>query len=138
MSNEPRRPWFAICWFAAWGLFQALAVASVLQGTWRRPAAFPAGAYEALIYPDMFFVPLYFLSAALLYARHWLGSVSALIASGGIVYVMIYLLALAHFSGLLNIVADGLFLTCTVVASWQVVAVSRQRWAHPAGVSQDG
>ena len=31
-------------------------------------------AYESLIYPDMFFIPLYFLAATLLFRRHWLGA----------------------------------------------------------------
>jgi hypothetical protein len=114
------RPWFAICWFATWGLFQAVAVAAVMRGTWPRPPAFPAGSYEALVYPDIFFVPLYFLTAALLYKRHWLGSVSALVAGGGIIYAMIYLLALARLSGPVNTIGDGLFLTCTVGSMWQV------------------
>jgi hypothetical protein len=133
VSNEPSRPWFAIGWLAAWGTFQAFAVASVLQGTWHRPAAFPAGLYEALIYPDMVFIPLYFVSAVLLYKRHWLGSVSALLASGGIVYVMIYLLALARLSGVVNVIGDGLFLAFTVVSIWQVVAFSRQQTARRGG-----
>ena len=42
------RAWFAICWFTFWGLFQAFAVLSVMSGTWVRPEAFPAGAYESL------------------------------------------------------------------------------------------
>ena len=114
------RAWFAISWFTIWGLFQGFAVFSVLNGTWRRPEAFPAEAYESLIYPDMFFVPLYLLTAALLLRRHWLGSVLALVAGGGIVYVMIYLLALSEFSGAVNLIADGFFLACTLVALWQV------------------
>ena len=73
--TEIGRAWFSICWFATWGLFQGFAVFSVLNGTWERPAAFPAGAYESLIYPDMFFIPLYLLAATLLFRRHWLGSV---------------------------------------------------------------
>ena len=72
--SEPIRPWFAIGWFLAWGLFQMFAVISVLNGTWERPAAFPAGVYEALFWPDMLFVPLYVATAALLWRRHWLGT----------------------------------------------------------------
>lgn len=47
--SGPTRPWFAIGWFLTWGLFQAFAVVSVLNGTWERPAAFPAKVYDALI-----------------------------------------------------------------------------------------
>jgi hypothetical protein len=114
------RAWFAICWFTIWGLFQGFAVFSVLRGTWERPDAFPVRAYESLIYPDMFFVPLYLLTAALLLKRHWLGSVLAFVAGGGIVYVMIYLLALSGFSGPVNLIADGIFLVCTLLSLWQV------------------
>ena len=103
---------FAICWFAIWGLFQGFAVFSVLNGTWERPEAFPAGVYEALIYPDMVFIPFYLLTAGLLFCRHWFGSILAFVTGGGIVYVMIYLLALSGFSGASNLVADGVFLAC--------------------------
>ena len=113
------RPWFAIGWFTFWGLFQGFIVFSVLSGTWERPPAFPQEAYESLIYPDMFFIPLYLLTATMLYRRHWLGSVSAFVAGGGIIYVMIYLLALG-FSGIDNVIMDGIFLVCTLVSLWQV------------------
>ena len=118
--NDIARPWFAIGWFLAWGLFQMFAVISVLNGTWERPAAFPSGVYEALIWPDMLFVPLYLAAAALLWRRHWLGNILALAAGGGILYAMIYLLALSGLSGAVNIVADSLFLVCTLAALWQV------------------
>jgi hypothetical protein len=127
MGSDRARPWFAICWLAAWGLFQTLAVVSVLGGTWQRPPAFPKDVYEALIYPDMCFVPFYFLSAVLLYRRHWLGSASALVASGGIIYVMIYLLALSRLSGSVNVIGDSVFLACTVGSVWQIASRMRQR-----------
>ena len=111
---------FAIGWFAFWGLFQAYAVASILAGIWERPPAFPVEAYESLIYADMVFIPLYFLSAILLYRRHWLGNVSAFVAGGGIIYAMLYLFALSGFSGAVNLIADGIFLVCTLGALWQV------------------
>lgn len=120
LKHDTGRPWFAIGWFAVWGLFQAFAVASVINGTWRRPEAFPGGAYESLIYPDMLFVPIYLITAVLLMQRHWLGNVLAFAAGGGIVYVMIYLLALSRLSGNVNLLADGMFLICTVVSLWQV------------------
>ena len=120
-QRASRRPWFAIVWFALWGLFQAFAVASVLAGSWERPPAFPAEAYEALIYPDMVFIPLYFVTAVVLYWRHWLGRVSAFVAGGGIIYAMVYLVALSGFSGAENLIADGIFLACTLGALWQVV-----------------
>src|SRR5688500_7122171 len=119
------RPWFAIVWFTIWGVFQLFAVVSVLNGTWEQPEAFPTAVYESLIYPDMFFIPLYLLTAALLLKRHWLGSVFACVASGGVIYVMIYLLALSGFSGTVNIVADSLFLACTLASLWQVAHRAR-------------
>jgi hypothetical protein len=56
------RPWFAIVWFMIWGVFQAYAVASIFAGTWQKPEKFPEEAYFSLIYPDMFFIPLYLLT----------------------------------------------------------------------------
>jgi hypothetical protein len=114
------RPWFAIVWFAIWGLFQAYAVASILTGRWHKPEAFPQDAYVSLIYPDMFFIPIYLLTSALLLRRHWLGGVLAFVAGGGIIYVMVYLLALSRLSGSANLIADGSFLACTVASLWQV------------------
>jgi hypothetical protein len=114
------RPWFTIVWFAVWGLFQAFAVVSIVIGTWRKPEAFPGEAYRSLIYPDMFFIPLYLLTAALLMARHPFGIVCGLFAAGGVVYVMIYLFALSGLKGAVNLAADGLFLLCTLLAVWQL------------------
>ena len=101
----------------------------MLNGTWERPAAFPAGAYESLIYPDMLFIPLYSLAATLLFWRHWLGSVLAFVAGGGIVYAMIYLSALSDFSGAVNLTAGGIFLACTFVSLWQVGSRTSLRYA---------
>jgi hypothetical protein len=81
---------------------------------------FPEEAYSSLIYPDMFCIPLYVLTAGLLLRRHWLGSVLAFVAGGGIIYVMIYLWALSGLSGAVNLIADGTFLVCTLIALWQV------------------
>jgi hypothetical protein len=61
-----------------------------------------------------------FVTATLLFRRHWLGSALAFVAGGGIVYAMIYLLALSDFSGAVNLTADGIFLACTFVSLWQV------------------
>jgi hypothetical protein len=128
-SLEPvrGRPWFAIVWFAVWGSFQAFAVASVLRGTWERPPAFPEGVYESLVFPDVVFIPIYLTAAALLAVRHWAGNVLALVSAGGILYVLIYLLALSGFSGTVNLVADTMFLAFTLVALWQVVRFARPR-----------
>lgn len=115
-----QKPWIAIVWFAVWGVFQSFAIVAIINGTWKRPAAFPPGVYESLIYPDTVFVPLYFLSAILLYRRHPLGRTAGLVAGGGIVYVMIYLLALSGFSGAVNLSADAVFLALTVAALWQI------------------
>ena len=113
-------PWFAITWFTVWGLFQAYAVGSVLAGTWQRPEAFPEEAYVSLIYPDVFFIPLYLLTAGLLLRRHWLGLVIGLVAGGGVLYALIYLFALSELRGIVNVAADGIFLICTVLAVWQL------------------
>ena len=115
-----KRPWFAIVWFVIWGLFQAFAVTSVFAGTWEKPPAFPHEAYFSLVYPDMFFIPLYLFAAGLLLRRHWLGSILAFVAGGGIIYVMIYLLALSGLSGAVNLIADGIILMCTLISLWQV------------------
>ncbi len=61
--------------------------------------------------------------------RHWAGNVLAFVAGGGIVYVMIYLLALSGFSGTVNLIADTIFLAFTLVALWQVVRFARPRAA---------
>ena len=90
------------------------------RGGWQKPESFPEEAYFSLIYPDMFFIPLYLLAAGLLLRRHWLGSVLALVAGGGVIYVMIYLLALSGLSGVVNLIADGMFLVCTLISLWQV------------------
>ena len=120
MTQASGRSWFAISWFTIWGLFQGFAVFSVLAGRWARPEAFPEGAYESLVYPDLFFIPLYLLAAILLFRRHWLGGIVACIAGGGIIYAMIYLLALSEFSSAANLAADGLFLALTISALLQV------------------
>ncbi len=81
--------------------------------------------YDSLIWPEVFFVPLYVAAAILLWRRYWLGAVLSFVAGGGIVYVMIYLLALSGFSGAVNLAADSLFLACTLVALWQVGSRAR-------------
>lgn len=116
-----KRLWLAIIWFAVWGLFQAYAVISVLLGNWKRPEAFPKEAYEALIYPDMFFIPLYLSTSFLLYKKHPLGSVAALTAGGAVTYVMIYLLALSGLKGVENLSFDFLFLTVNTAAVIQLI-----------------
>jgi len=108
------RPWFTIVWFAVWGLFQAFAVGSVLAGSWERPEVFPEEAYVSLIYPDSVFIPLYLLTAVLLVLRHWLGTVLAFVAGGGVLYALIYLFALSGLRGAVNLTADSVFLLCTL------------------------
>lgn len=115
-----KRPWIAIVWFAVWGLFQAYAVFSVIAGSWKRPDAFPEVAYNALIWPDIFFIPLYLSASALLILHHRLGYVFGLIAGGAVIYVMIYLFALLGLKGLENLIFDGIFLFITVIAVLQI------------------
>jgi len=41
-----------------------------------QPDAFPEGeVYDSLIWPEVFFVPLYVVAAMLPWRRHWLGTV---------------------------------------------------------------
>ena len=51
-----------------------------------------------------------------------MGSVSAFVAGGGIIYLMIYLVALSGFSGAENLAADGVFLAYTLGSLWQAGA----------------
>lgn len=116
-----KKPWIAITWFTVWGLFQAYAVASVIAGTWTRPEAFPEEAYYALMYPDMFFIPLYFAAAILLFRGHYLGKIIGLLAGGAVIYIMIYLLALSGLKGAINLSFDSAFLIADSIAVWQLV-----------------
>jgi len=40
--SSAQKPWIAIVWFAVWGMFQSFAIVAIINGTWKRPAAFPA------------------------------------------------------------------------------------------------
>lgn len=115
-----KKPWIAIIWFAVWGLFQAYAVFAVLTGRWSRPDAFPEEAYNALIYPDIFFIPVYFVASALLVRNYRFGYIFGLMASGAVTYVMIYLLALSGLKGMENLIFDGLFLTVNTLSLIQI------------------
>lgn len=117
-EDRMKRPWFAIAWFAAWGLFQAYAVISVMAGSWQRPEAFPEEAYNALVYPDIFFIPLYLLASVLLFLGKRLGNLLGIFAGGAMVYVMIYLLVLSGLKGA-NVVFDGVFLAANAAATVQ-------------------
>ena len=77
-----RRPWFSICWFAVWGLFQTYAVAIVWTGEWERPKALPENAYVALIDPDMVAIPVYFAASVLLFLRQPAGVPLGLVTGG--------------------------------------------------------
>ena len=116
-----KRPWVAIIWFGIWGLFQAFAVSMAVTGNWKKPEAFPGEAYKALIYPDMFFIPLYLVTSVLLLCRHWLGYTLGLISGGAVIYVMIYLLALSGLKGIENLMFDSIFLFINIVSVSQIV-----------------
>lgn len=120
MNLKQKRPWIAIIWFALWGFFQAYAVFSVITGAWKRPEAFPQEAYDSLIYPDMFFIPLYLSASILLFCKHRLGNILGLIAGGAVIYVMIYLLALSGLKGIENLIFDSLFLSINIAAITQL------------------
>ncbi|MBI5185087.1 MAG: hypothetical protein HZA01_05090 [Nitrospinae bacterium] len=115
-----KKPWTAIIWFFAWGAFQAYAVFSVIAGSWKRPEAFPQEAYNSLIYPDLFFIPVYFAASVLLFRGHYLGYIFGLIAGGAVIYVMIYLLALSGLKGAENLIFDGLFLFVNTISVFQI------------------
>lgn len=121
MNKKERKPWVAIIWFFAWGIFQAYAVYAVINGTWNRPEAFPEEAYNALMYPDMFFIPIYFLTAYLLFKQNHVGKIFGLIAGGAMIYALIYLLALSKLKGVINLCFDSLFLTINILAVLQIV-----------------
>jgi hypothetical protein len=114
----------AIVWFAVWGLFQAYAVFSVVNGSWQRPEAFPEQAYNALIYPDMFFIPVYLSVSVLLFLGHPIGYSLGLAAGGAVTYVMIYLFALSGLKGVENLVFDAVFLLINTFAVWQIIRIS--------------
>ena len=120
----------AISWFAGWGLFQAYAVAAILHGSWQRPEAFPPEAYTALIYPDLLFIPLYIVTPYLLMRQHWLGALLALLSGGAVMYVAVYLLALAGFQGTLNLTVDTVFLVLNTLAVLQISTRVRRVFRH--------
>lgn len=117
---KQKKPWLSIIWFSAWGLFQLYVVFSVIAGTWKRPEAFPEEAYNALMFPDMLFIPLYFATAILLFQNKPLGKTFGLIAGGAVIYVMIYLLALSGLKGMENLIFDSLFLIINLMALRQI------------------
>jgi hypothetical protein len=126
-TTKQNKPWVAIVWFAVWGLFQLYVITSFMTGTWTRPEAFPEEAYNALVYPDLFFIPLYLITAMLLFRGHYLGKVIGLIAGGAVVYVLIYLLALSGLHGAINLGFDGAFLVADVFAVAQLAQMDRGR-----------
>ena len=109
------------------GALSNLCVGSVINGNWQRPEAFPEEAYNALIYPDLVFIPLYFLASIGLFLRKPLGTVLAGVAGGGVLYVMIYLLALSKLQGWENLLFDGLFLAVNGVALVQIWRLGCQK-----------
>lgn len=119
-----KKPWLAIVWFAVWGIFQTYAVFSVVTGSWQRPEAFPEQAYNALIYPDMFFIPVYLSVSLFLFFDHPLGYALGLAAGGAVTYVMIYLFALSGLKGVENLVFDAVFLLINTFAVWQIIWLS--------------
>lgn len=120
-TDTVKKPWTAIIWFFAWGSFQAYAVFSLITGSWKRPEAFPQEAYNALIYPDLFFIPLYLAASILLFRECRLGNILGLLAGGAVIYVMIYLFALSGFKGAENLIFDGLFLSINAISVSQIV-----------------
>ena len=127
MNEKQNKPWVAIVWFAIWGIFQVYAIVSVLNGSWEKPAAFPAEAYYALVYPDLFIIPFYFLTSILLYRNNYLGNIFGLLSGGVVIYVMIYLLALSEFKGAINLVFDSTFLIVNTFAVFQIIKNTKSK-----------
>jgi len=92
----------------------------VLLDRWNKPEAFPEQAYWALIWPDLFFIPLYLVTAYLLSKGRRTGAVTGVFSGGAVTYVMIYLLALSGLEGVVNLGFDGLFLGLNIGATLQV------------------
>ena len=110
----------ALIWFAFWGIFQAYAISMIFLGRWKRPEAFPEEAYNSLIWSDLVFIPLYLLTAVLLYKRKKSGAVLGTFSGGAVTYVMIYLIALSGLEGVVNLAFDGVFLGLNLAATFQV------------------
>lgn len=91
----------------------------VLLDRWKRPEAFPEEAYNALIWPDIFFIPMYLLTAFLLHKGKKSGGVLGVFSGGAVTYVMIYLLALSGLHGAVNLGFDGIFLGFNIAATIQ-------------------
>jgi len=127
MNIKERKPWIAIIWFLIWGIFQAYAVSAVVHGTWVRPEAFPEEAYNTLMYPDMFFIPIYFLTAYLLFKQSRFGKILGLIAGGAMIYALIYLLALSKLKGAINLFFDSIFLAMNILAMFQIVGLNKDK-----------
>jgi hypothetical protein len=129
MNTKKHKPYFAIIWFLAWGIFQAYVVYAVINSTWNRPKAFPEEAYNTLMYPDMFFIPIYFLTAYLLFRQKQIGEVLGLLAGGAMIYALVYLLALSKLNGAINLCFDSLFLLLNILAVLQIVKFAKNKSA---------
>ncbi|HLC16727.1 MAG TPA: hypothetical protein VJL89_10930 [Thermodesulfovibrionia bacterium] len=127
MNTKKQKPWIAIIWFFTWGIFQTYVVYAVINGTWNRPEAFPEEAYNTLMYPDMFFIPIYFLTAYLLLKQNRIGNILGLIAGGAMIYALIYLLALSKLKGAINLCFDSLFLIINTLAILQIVKFTKNK-----------
>jgi hypothetical protein len=114
-------PKIAVGWLIFWGTFQVYVLSSIFSGSWEKPLDFPEAAYYALVYPDLVFIPLYFLAAILLVKIKPLGVFLGIFTLGAVSYVMVYLLALSRLHGVLNVTADSLFLLMSLVSIWDLV-----------------
>jgi len=108
-------------------MFQAYAVGAVINGTWVRPEAFPEEAYNTLMYPDMFFIPIYFLTSYLLFKQSRFGKILGLLAGGAMIYALIYLLALSKLNGAINLIFDSLFLAVNILAVLQIIKYDKEK-----------
>ena len=79
------------------------------------------------MYPDMFFIPIYFLTAYLLFKQSRFGKILGLIAGGAMIYALIYLLALSKLKGAINLFFDSIFLAMNILAMFQIVGLNKDK-----------
>ena len=120
------RPWFAIGWYLTWGGIASVAVLAVLYSVSLRIdhpselASLGASVFGSMG-PPVVLGPLAVATAVLLWRRHRLSRVAAILAGGGILIVQLPTLHVLLLRGNLNLLL-GMFLvfSCNLLALWQV------------------
>ena len=120
------RPWFAIGWYLAWGGAASLAVLSVLYALSLRldhPSELVSLGADILgsMGSPVVFGPLSVATAVLLWRRHRLGRVAAIVAGGGILFTTLPTFHVLLVRGNFNLALGMFFIfSCTLLALWQV------------------